>query len=393
MHMEIYNLKQHNVIIYGIGNTLKDSIDYIEKRYNIIGLSDSDLKKSENVFCDKYKFYSPDKIPKDKIDYILINSVYEDEICDYLINDLNILSDIILKRDIWQKMLFKERFGDKNPNITFYVLSRPIRVRNGLMANLYCFLEQLQIVENNNYVPVVDMKNYPNQYLAIDDVGKINSWEYYYEQLSDYSLDEVYQSRNVILGYDCFNYLEDFEKVYDIDELSRLYKKYIKVNTDMEIYFDKTYDELFSKGKKILGVLYRGTDMVALKLKKHAIQPTVQQMIDKIHEILDQEKYDYIYVCTEDKNALERIELEFGDCIKYVNQYRYEITDNTWLADITVDRENDRFLRGRDYLTAMLILSKCDRMVAGLCSGSICSLIMNNKKYKKYEFLEYGIYK
>lgn len=44
--------------------------------------------------------------------------------------------------------------------------------------------------DKKGYIPVVDMKNYPNTYLFSDEVGRVNAWEYYFEQPGGMSLEE-----------------------------------------------------------------------------------------------------------------------------------------------------------------------------------------------------------
>ena len=64
------------------------------------------------------------------------------------------------------------------------------------MALLFYVIQQIGYAEKNNYIPVVDFKNYKTQYNIADE----NAWECFFEQISNYSLDEVYQSKNVVLS-------------------------------------------------------------------------------------------------------------------------------------------------------------------------------------------------
>lgn len=60
-----------------------------------------------------------------------------------------------------------------------------------------------------------------------------NAWEYYYESLSSYSLEEAYRSKNVILGYDDPCYQENYQKKYNIQRMMELYRKYIHIKKDL----------------------------------------------------------------------------------------------------------------------------------------------------------------
>ena len=384
--------EQFNVIVYGIGGTLKQSIEYIRFRYNMVGCSDKNPEKASEEMVRDIPYYPPGLLRDISYDYILITSDFDDAISKYLQEEIGIAEEKILKREQWYRMLFHYSFGEKNPEKTFYVMSKPIRVKNGLMSNVLCFLEQLDYVEKMGYIPVADMQSYSSQYLESWQIGKVNAWEYYYEPMSAYTLEEVYQSKNVIMGYDDNCYMQNYQEKYDIPRLSQLYHKYIKIRSDAAQIIHQEYEKIFGKKRNILGVLYRGTDMVSLKLKHHAIQPAVDEMKELMHQYLREWQCEYIFLCTEDQQALEVFKKEFGDRLLYTDQVRFSNTGNQWLAQIDNARENDRYLRGLEYLTTIQLLSRCDYLLAGVCSGSVCSLIMNGGKYKAVQMVDKGVY-
>ena len=183
-----------NVIIYGLGKTAWDAIDYIRLRFHVIGCSDSNPQKVTVAESLGIPFISPEVLSRQTFDYILIVSVYDSEISEQLM-EAGIAREKLLKRIQWEKMLFWRSFGTKNPDKTFYLLSRPMHFRDGLYTYVFAFLEQMDMVEKNNYIPVVDMQNFWNHYLEEDKIGVENAWDYYFQPLSKYSLEEVYASR------------------------------------------------------------------------------------------------------------------------------------------------------------------------------------------------------
>ena len=70
----------------------------------------------------------------------------------------------------------------------------------GLFSYFETSLGGIAYADKNNMTPVVDLKNLPNTYLEPDEVGKINMWEYYFEQPTNLSLDEAYSSREFVIG-------------------------------------------------------------------------------------------------------------------------------------------------------------------------------------------------
>ena len=48
------------------------------------------------------------------------------------------------------------------------------------------------------FIPIIDMENYPAFYNEKNKINKTNnSWEYYFKNLNKYNLNKVYKSKNV----------------------------------------------------------------------------------------------------------------------------------------------------------------------------------------------------
>ena len=389
--MLIRHTGELKVIVYGLGNTVWDAIDYIRTRFLVVGCSDSDLSKSGLAERIGAPFISSDALAYADCDYILIVSVYDEEIWQQLI-DNGVEQEKILKRKQWDSMLFYNCYGERNPDKTFYILSHPIHLRDGLFSFLFAFLEQMDIVEKNGYIPVVDMKNYKNQYMEKDRLGLENVWEYYYEPISGYALEEAYKSKNVILGYDDNCYKANYDKKYNISRMSELYQRYIRYQPNIIRLVEEEFAYRIKPDKRTLGVLYRGTDMSSLKLRNHPIQPTVEEMIPLIYRYMDKWKCERIFLSTEDACAAEKFKAEFGSVLSCTDQKRFGDTGEKWLSHIEFDRKNDKYLRGLEYLITIELLSRCNSLLAGVCTGSICAQIINNGKYEHIKMVDKGEY-
>lgn len=69
---------------------------------------------------------------------------------------------------------------DDSSKTTYYIIRCP---RSGGLFNTYNQVAgHIRYALSKKYLPVVDMKNYPNSYLAPEKLGKENAWEYYFEQ-------------------------------------------------------------------------------------------------------------------------------------------------------------------------------------------------------------------
>ena len=236
-------------------------------------------------------------------------------------------------------------------------------------------------------IPVVDMKNYPNTYLLDSEVGHVNSWEYYFEQPGGVSLEDALSSKRYILSRDTA--LHDGQ--YSTESYRMLVKKYIhpkqEVLDRLEVLLQK------AQGRKVLGVHTRGTDMVALKLKNHCIQPTVQQVITKAREVMKEKGYDTVFLATEDKNIVAEFQSAFGDALLLpdVVYPDYDYNSGRVIDYFQAVRENYKYLSGIEYLVSILFLSKCKGFIAS-GSNSTAGAFRFSEGFEYYYFFDLGRY-
>ena len=108
------------------------------------------------------------------------------------------------------------------------------------------------------------------------------------------------------------------------------------------------------KGKKILGVHFRGT---SYKYGRNPYPATVLQMKKEIKKIMKENKYEKFFLVTEDIDHLNPLIKEFGDKLIYLkNTFR----SRKKVAFQTYPRLNHRYKLGRDLLIETCLLSKCD---------------------------------
>ncbi|MBQ7265428.1 MAG: hypothetical protein IJS61_04955 [Firmicutes bacterium] len=161
---------------------------------------------------------------------------------------------------------------------------------------------------------------------------------------------------------------------------------------EMDEYFDAVFE-----GKKVLGVLIRGSDYITAGLSGARKQATVEEMIPKIDSWLEEEKYDLIFLATEDSDILKQMYSRYGNKLKAVSQERFSVKD---FKDTKLIYEYEKKkAKGEKYDTtvedstinyfyALYILSKCDSfMCSGQCNGYFLVLAFNEGKFKKeYKF-------
>lgn len=296
-----------------------------------------------------------------------------------------------------QKKEIRKSYGLANPDKTFYVIRNDVK-GIGLMAYYLSAIGRVEYALQNNYIPVVDMCNYPNPYLEDDLVGKVNSWEFYFKQVSEYTLDEVYNSKNVILSELGTSETGSPRKMYA--ELSITPQKYwgitgeiLRLNSKVNRLLDITQKELFPKGERILGVSTRGTDMV--NFPGHSIIPTRKQIMDDVIAIMKKFDYEYIFLATEEQAMIDVFKKKMGDKCIVDSRKRYDCFDrnkSNVLVDVSFDRENDKRLKGQEYLITVGLLSRCDSIAGMLIGSTMGAICMNCGKYEHVEILDYGTY-
>lgn len=288
------------------------------------------------------------------------------------------------------------RNGKENLNKTFYVIRRR-DYYCGMFSLVLTNLVRIDEAIKKGFIPIVDMQNDFNIYLAQDKIGKENSWEYFFEQPAGYSLEDISRSKNVIIGSGAvphmFPYLDVKFLLGETGELEywrKLVKKYIVLNDKAKEYVDAEYSRLFTKEDKVLGVLCRGTDYVQGKPKNHPIQPTPIQAIEKTKEIFVEQKCSKIFLATEDALVFEAFKNEFGDKL-ITNKNEFIAYQGGSIGKERYNLGGGTVQSGMEYLATIMLLARCSCLCAGCVSGTVGALLFT-KGYEYIYLFDLGIY-
>ena len=244
--------------------------------------------------------------------------------------------------------------GELNKDKIFYVIQR--NPGKGFFSNVAFVTNHIKVALDNGFIPIVDMENFVTWYNENNKILKTNNaWEYYFEQISNFSLKDVYNSKNIILTNRNFYRSSGFlDSINEDKELKNVFQKYILIKKNKLKVIHYLKKKLFEK-KKILGVHFRGT---GYKIGRQPHPATIKQMVNRINKILSKENYDKIFLVTEDLNNFKAIIAEFKDKVIYLNNSVRENNSNT--AFDTYPRLNHRYKLGRDILIEACLLSYCD---------------------------------
>lgn len=302
------------------------------------------------------------------------------------------------------------RFGDKNPEITFFVirpyyfneLNELITTRSNLLYHYYRNLQHLSYAVEKGWVPVVDWQNYgplPHQ----EDYpihGTMNGWEYFWDQPSKYTLEEVYQSKNVILSDQntvSYGYIPPVAITAPFMSYAKRladncpkYDSLIHFNRPTEEYIEEYQRSLFPVNGKILGVSVRGVSYGAKDIPGHPKQPKVTELITTVEKVMEEWKMDYIFFTCEYAPTVEAMQKAFGDKMIFMPRSRYE--------DLPTKDANPLYEPGRryqtnlEYVTEMALLSRCNSLLAGMSGGVRAAIIWNGNQYEHMKIFDNGMY-
>jgi len=331
-----------------------------------------------------------DQIKRNTWDYILFMdtgnlsedfTVTEKEIRKELKITYGIEETKFLSYSVFQLFLdtdFPISYGNDFPEKTFLLIHQTATA--GLGALVLTVALNTAFAKTKGWIPVVDFSTYPNNYLEEDEIGKDNAWEKFFEQPDNYSVNDIQSAKNVIwsaIGRPGMN----------ASDLS-----FLKVKPKLKRKIDDYCKILFASSKKMLGVLFRGTDYVNRKPFRHFIQPSLQQMLEVVKEKKEEWQMENIYLCTEVEEAVKLFQLEFGSHLHYYPQHRYPIDCKDYLANTKTTGHISAYQKGCDYWILLNALSKCDSLVAGNCGGTQIAQLLNQNNYQNVYIFNLGRY-
>lgn len=298
----------------------------------------------------------------------------------------------------------KLSLGEEHPDKTFYVIGKEDMIGGG-WSLLLQILMHIAYAVDKGYIPIVDMKNYRNQYVTDQDFKNVNIWEKFFEQPMGYTLDDIKKSKNVIISSSA--YCPD--KRYNIglgsaiwdDEpklvmMREIFRKYIRFSQYTKDYLDKEVANVCRTNHKIIGVLCRGTDYIVNKPAGHDIQPDSKQVINDVRIAMETENYDAIFLATEDQDIYEDFVKAFGNKVLSIDQTRISkkiMKGDAWLVAERVKQNpnEDKDKAFLSYFSSTYILSKCRGFYSGRNGGSVGVLLLPNN-FSKCKVYNLGIY-
>lgn len=173
-----------------------------------------------------------------------------------------------------------------------------------------------------------------------------------------------------------------------------LFHKFVRLNPETEAYVREEISNIGDPAG-MLGVLMRGTDYIKLRPKGHPVQPEPEEIVAKAAQRFAAEDFSAVYVATEEKRLYDMMGAAVGpeNVRENKRQYYdalYYRSDEVLIGKVRFDRENDNYWKGLEYLSSLMILSKCRTLVAGNCGGTLFAALMGD--YDAPLIFDYGVY-
>ncbi len=272
-------------------------------------------------------------------------------------------------------------FGTLNADKTFYIIKR--EPGTGLFSNLTFVLNHLKIAKINNFIPFVDMENFYSIYNEEKSIKSTsNAWEYYFKNLSEFKIEEIYKSKNVLITENTFYKFFDYS--INSNNLISIFNNEIFLKENLSKLINKIKKNIF-KNKKILAIHFRGTSYK--QSPGHPFPATKKQMIELTKEILNKENIDLIFLSTEEKNYLNIFKKKFPKQLFYLeSSYRSDKND----AFKIYPRNNHRYKLGKEILIETYLMSFADYFVYVDSNVSKVVLALNKNKNTKNIIIENG---
>lgn len=271
----------------------------------------------------------------------------------------------------WRKC--ERSYGQLNPDKKFLLIRFPL-YSCGLGDVIRFCMTKAAVTEysKTEYIPVIDLSvpNDGNQFTG----GRCeNVWEYFFEPLNEYSIDEVMQSQCVLVCDEKLNAFNPYmmEQYHNLNNMRAIYKKYLRLNQEMSAYVEQRRMQ-FGGGLRVLGVVARGTDF------RYGGFDVPQPMgdeayIELVREKMDEWKCDLLFLATEDMEIFEHFrQAGFGERLRYIDQdrYRYMNTDQPGRVVAKMKREGHDYHDEMPYLAVLYLLAECDSLIGNCRCGA-----------------------
>jgi len=299
--------------------------------------------------------------------------------------------------------------GQLHKDRIFYIIRRKQKTA-GLLSYYFTALSHIRYAIERNWTPIVDLSDayYPLVHENEAESGNVNGWDNYFLQPTTFTAKDVIHASNVIISDRLawnHRYVIDqfeFERSPDLTLWKSIAKIYARIRPSIQYEMDNVFEQLFEPGSKILGINFRkGYNLQ--RPSNHGVQPDEQTVFKDAESLFTSGEYTHVFLSTEDFTVIEFFSKRFGSCLKYIDRPRVnskfptkQISDewgalmreiiesdrtDQFMESIKFDRANDRFLKNKEYLTEVYVLSKCKGIIIARTGGMLMAYLLKDGEF------------
>lgn len=313
------------------------------------------------------------------------------------IKDQNLASQMVgVKRN--PNNLIVTHYGEEHSDkIIYYILFDENAKFNGFCSLFRQTLMHLAYAEELCLTPVVCYG--PNSLYFDESINDCrNAFEYYFEPVSTIDSSEVLKSKNVVVSKGADAGAFGTTGAYsvpeeEIDFLSTVCRKYIRVNTNTREVFWHEMQSIITGGST-LGVHVRATDFNK-GYNRHPVVVTPEEYLDKTKEVYRDFGYEKVFLATDDERIIDIFKKEFSDKLFYYTDiYRSRDGEAIHYGNNNVERQHHKYNLGLEIIKDFYTLGYCEGLIAGNSNVSMCSRIIKksiDEKYRTIHIIDKGV--
>lgn len=269
----------------------------------------------------------------------------------------------------------------------------------GLASHIITNLGQIIAAIHNGYLPVIDTVYADNMFTELSRTYSSNAWELYFKQPFAISLADIAVDEEVSV----LDGIPSFMPNYNMDCLMNpglitfwreIAQKYLIFSPELEQSIAQCLNHLpFDSDRRILGVLCRGTDYTNLRPYNHPVQPSPEMVLEKSQKYMEKYQCEYCYLATEDRGILQLFRSVLKEQLLTTQEIYYSSDLGEIINQFNSTQAIDLHRKNAEYLTALVLLSKCQYFIGGRTSGTIVSLLLSDgfEKTHIWDLGRYGI--
>ncbi len=267
----------------------------------------------------------------------------------------------------------------------------------GLFSNVNHVMQGIEYSINHKLIPVVDMQNYWTSYSQRRKFhGSPNAWEYFFCPVSNVDLGNLESFSRV--RYSKGDRISSLSALADrslafvldsnlVDFYGSMYQNYLRMNSSTLKIVDDV-KEFIGWSPETVGVSYRGTDYLELKVGGHARQPELTELSKSLMGKVLKHPSARIMISTEDQQARKTLSDSFKERV-YAN-FREENTLKRFISNKTAPSPQVVIALG--YLIEVVLLSEAKTLVCSIANGSAAAILLNQNKYEDPLIFNKGTY-